>query len=202
MIFNDYTFGSTQVTATAADTTNSNYLWIAFAQSNGSCILQKVSAYNLKQVYYTISVPVTSINAMVVYNGYLYCAVTHASIFAYSFSVTNPLTVNSTMNIPVGVTEAPIQIAVGTVSATPYVAYLLPGITTANAKIVLSTPANVYSTTITLLQASPSVSVTLATSFTFDAASNLWVVTNTAPVKLIRVYKVGSTWTLASTTVT
>lgn len=192
--FRDYQYNLTDVTAVCVDTTNSNYVWIAFAQnSNGVCLLKKVSAYDLSQVYYTVSVPVTKINSMAVTNGYIFLAVTHATIFAMAYSLTNPLTTFTTINYPSGIVESPIQVLVNGTS----VYFLTPGLSTHDATIVITSNALVYSSTIGLMESG--MSFHSATAFTVNSTTgDFWVVASTTPVKLLRVYQIyGGSWNFA-----
>lgn len=194
--FRDYQYDLTEVTAICVDTTNSNYLWLAFAQNNnGICLLKKVSAFDLSQVYYTVSVAVTRINAMVVTNGLIFLAVTHATIFSLAYSVTNPLTTFTSINKPVGVTESPTAITTGN---SAFVYFLTPGVASASVSYVVQvTNVHVYSATIELLVSG--VMVRDASSITIDGSNNLWVTTNTRPTNLIRVWKVGLVWNIEET---
>lgn len=197
--FTDYLYNLTQVTAMIIDSTqgvDKNYLWIAFAQnSNGVCLLKKVSANNLNQVYYTISVPVTSINALTIVNGYITAAVTHATTFSYYFSLTNPLTTYGSINKPVGVTESPIGIVN---NGAGYIYALTPGIASGTfATIVQITSSNVYNATIVLDFSA--ILVTEASCITIDASNNLWIATNTTPSNLYRVWNPGSGWDIEET---
>ena len=201
MTFQDYKYGLTKITSIAIDTNNGNYLWLAFAKnSNNVCLLKKVSANNLSQVYYTVSVPVNSINAMVVVNGYIFLAVTplssgtYLNVFSWAYSVSNPLTTWNYINNPVGVDESPIGIGVGSTN----LYFLTPGIISAEeAKIVSITTSNVYVETINLSQSA--ILVRNASCITVDASNNLWVGTNTTPSNLIRVWKPSSIWEIEET---
>lgn len=183
--FRDYQYSLTDVTAICVDTTNSNYVWIAFAQnSNSVCLLKKVSAYDLSQVYYTVSVPVTSINSMTVTNGNIFLAVTHVTIFAISYSVTNPLTTFTTINYPSGVVESPIQVLANGTN----VYFLTPGLGSNDSKIVIATNALVFSSTVSLMESG--MNFHSATTFTVNPATgDFWVAANTTPVKLLRVFQ-------------
>ena len=194
--FTDYKYNLTKVTAIAIDTYNGNYLWIAFAKnSNGVCLLKKVSANNLSQVYYTVSVPVDSINSLVVVNNFVTLAVTHATKFTYYFSVTNPLTNSGFINKPVGVTESPIAL---TTDGSSYIYALTPGTESLTvATVVQITTANVYNATISLDISA--ISVNDASCITIDASNNLWIATNTTPINLYRVFYADSQWNIQET---
>lgn len=201
-LFRDYQYNSTQVTATCTDTTNGNYVWIAFAYNNGACILKKVSAYDCSQVYFTVSVPVASINAMVVANSQIFLAVTplltgsNTSLFCLAYSVTNPLTTFTTLNFPSGVVESPVAIAVGA----SLIYFLTPGnLSGTAAKIIAVTTSNVFSVTITMQVSAVFVhhasAITVATG-----TGDIWVATNQSPVQLIRCFLVTSVYHFAETT--
>jgi hypothetical protein len=196
-IFNDNLYGlGSNVTAVCSDTTNGNYLWVAFAAVSGVCLLKKCSAMNPLQVYYTVSVPVSNINAMVVANGYIFLSVNHASIFSYAYSVSNPLTTFNSMNRPSGITESSVALAVGASN----IYFLTPGETTATpAKIVSTTQLNVYVETVQL-HVSGFYAVS-ASGITVDNNANIWVVTHTAPVQLVRAWKVSGVWHIQDTSI-
>ena len=206
--FSDYKYSLTKVTAIALDESivGNPYIWIAFAQnSNGVCLLKKVSSSNLSQVYYTISVPATSINAMLVVNSKIFLAVTpllsgtYQNAFLWAYSVTNPLTQWTYINKPIGsgdleITESAIAL---TTDGTSYVYALTPGIESGTvATIVQATIANIYNATIPLEVSA--VLVRDASCITIDASNNLWISTNTSPSSLIRVWNTG-VWNIEET---
>lgn len=178
-IIRNYNFDTTKVNAMLYD--ESGFLWLAFAKnSDGVCILQKVSANNPAQVYYEIELAVDEIKALNILGTYLYVAVDDATYLGYRYSRTSPLTVVTAISKPVGITEAPIAID----NDGTYVYFLLPGLTP-DIKILKYTTALVLNTTITLTGNNN------ASSFVIDSSKNLWVVTYESPSKLIRVYDDG-----------
>lgn len=193
--FRDYKFSATEVSAITIDTANSNYLWIAFKKnSDGVCILRKVSAFDLTQTYFQLNFSVDLISRMKIANGLIFIAVTHATIMGFAISLSNPLTSQTTINLPGGLVEHPVDIGVGAT----HVYYLFPGdLSGVNAKIVNVTNTGTFVETIDLLQSA--ILVKNARGITVDGSENLWTVTDTDPANLVRVYKVSSTWTLAET---
>lgn len=193
MNFTDYRYNLTNITALAVDTNNGKYVWLAFANQGGSCLLKKVSAFNMNQVYYTITVPVTSINAMLVTNSQVFLAVTHSTIFNYAYSVTNPLTSSVFINKPSGVVESPIGI--GLDGSALY--FLTPGVSSAEpSKLIHVNSSNSYIETISL-EAS-GILITDASCITVDTSHNIWVATSTNPSILARVWN-SSGWHIEET---
>lgn len=193
--YNDYQYGLQQVTAICIDTLNANYLWVAMAQNNGTCLLKKVSAFDPLQVYYTVSVPVSSINAMSIINGYIYLAVTHPTIFSIAYSLTNPLVTFISMNKPGGVTEGPISL----ISDATDIYFLTSGDTPGTFSTVVRTNLlNVFQETVVLNF--DSIAVHNAISINIDSSFNLWIITNQIPGNLIRLWTTsGHIWNLQQT---
>ena len=179
----NYNFDKTQVTAIAPDTSTTNHLWIAYAKnSDNVCILRKVSAHDLDQVYYEIEFSVDEITSLHIFGSYLYLAVDDATYLGYKLSLNSPLTIQTAIDIPAGITEAPIDID----DDGTYVYYLLPGdISGTISKILKYTTALSLNTTITL------TAITGVKSFTIDSNSDIWCITYSSPSKLIRVYDDG-----------
>lgn len=193
--FRDYTFNATEVTAICTDTANSNYLWIAFKKnSDGNCSLRKVSAFDLSQIYFQMDFAVDLISQMKITNGLIFIAVSHATIMGFAISLSNPLTSQTTINLPGGIVEKPVDIGVGAAN----VYYLFGGdLSGTNAKIVNVTNSGSFVETIDLLQSA--ILVKFARGLTVDASENVWVVNDGTPSSLFRVYKISSTWHLAET---
>jgi hypothetical protein len=193
--FRDYKYSSTKVTAICSDTNNGNFIWLAFSANSGSCLLLKVSATNLTQVYFTVVVPVTSINAIQVINGYVFCAVTSPTIFSIAYLASAPLTTYITMNYPVGITESPIAVIAGNSSD---VWYLTPGNATATfSALIQASNLNVFEQTVIMNQ--QSIYVNNAVSLSIDASSNLWVITTNNLGALIRAWFQSGGWDFQET---
>jgi len=185
-----FNYSETEISDIAVDTNNSEYLWVAFKQdTSGNCTLQKLSAHNPLQKYFDIDIVATEISKIIINSTNIYIALNDVTYFAKIYSVTNPLSDVTSIAIPSGITQKPIDIVVG-----DNLYILLPGSTSGtNAKICMFSTAGVYSETIDL------PTVTNAESFTIDSNNNLWIVTNELAAKLIRVYDDGG-WTIQSTT--
>jgi len=184
-----FNYSETEISDIAVDTNNSEYLWAAFKQSSsGNCALQKLSAHNPLQTYFDIDIVATEISKIIIYSTSIYVALNDVTYFAKIYDVTNPLSDVTSIAIPSGITQKPIDIVVGN-----YLYILLPGSTSGtNAKICVFSTVGVFSETIDL------PTVTNAESFTIDSSNNLWIVTNELNAKLIRVYD-DSGWTIQST---
>jgi hypothetical protein len=189
--FRDYTYSTTKVTAICTDTTNGNFLWVAFSQnSSGNCLLLKVSATDLNQVYYTVQVPVTCINSMVITNGYLFVAVTHSTYFAFAYSLSAPLTTFLTQFKPTGVTESPVAVATDS-SGDAY--FLTPG-NAAGQYATVVVMNNTFTVLEVLVMNQEGVYVNNAVSLTVDSNTNVWVVTKNSPSYLVRIWLATGGW--------
>jgi len=181
--FKDYLFNQSQITTIVVDQNSGNFLWIAYTAVDGECLLQKVSASDLTQVFFSVYLPVTSINSIKILGTFLYAAVTHATIAVYKISVTTPLTSQTTyIKSTLGITESPIAI---TTSAT-VVYFLTPGIISGEeAKLVLFTSGS-YDETVDLIESA--ILIDNAVSLTVDSNEDIWIVTSDDPTKLYRVF--------------
>jgi hypothetical protein len=181
----NYNFSTTAITHFIGDESTSNYLWLGFAQNtDGDCLLQKVIATNPFQVVYEIEIATNEITKLRISGTYIYVALDDASLIGQRYSLTNPLTTSTNYSLPVGINESPIDVAV----IGSYVYFLTPGaITGENAKIVKIGLTGTYHSTIDLTP------VTNATSFVNSDASELWLVTGTSPLHLVRIYDLSTT---------
>lgn len=179
----NYNFDTTQVTAIVSDTTTTNHLWIAYAKnSDNVCILQKVSAHDLTQVYYEIEFSVDEITAMHIFGSYLYLAVDDFVYIGYQINLNSPLTIQTAISIPGGINEGPIEIANDGV----YIYYLFPGNISGEVSTILK-----YTTSLSLNTTITLTAITNVKSFTIDTNDNIWCITYESPSTLIRVYDDG-----------
>lgn len=173
----NYNFDETQLVDIVVDISNTGYLWVLQANN-----LKKVSAHNPLQIYFDVDTTETLIKGFL-YSSYLYIALNDSTLICRKYSIVNPNTYTN-FTKPVGITEAPVDVVTGSLG----VFFLIPGnLSGTNAKIVKMSTAGVYDQTIDL------VTVNNAKSLTIDNNNNLWVVTNQAPLKYVRVYLDG-TW--------
>lgn len=176
MIITNYNFAETQIINLVVDSTG--YLWILQANN-----LKKVSASNPLQIYFDIDTDETLVKGFL-YSSYLYVAMDDSTLIGKRWSITNPLTTYTEFTKPSGITEAPIDIAVGSLG----VFFLIPGnVSGTNTKIVKMSTTGIYDLTIDLS------TIINAVSLTIDSNNDLWVITNSSPSKYIRVY-FDSTW--------
>jgi hypothetical protein len=184
-----YNFTEKEISDIVVDTNNSEYLWVAFKQdASGNCALKKVSANNPLQTYFDIDIATNEIMRLVVSGAYLYVALNDTTYFGQIYSVSNPLSSVTSITIPSGITEVPVDLLVDS-----YLYFLLPGnLSGTNAKICVFSTAGVFSETIDL------PGINNASAFTIDTNDNLWIVTNEDPVKLIRVW-FDVTWQIQTT---
>lgn len=188
--FRDFKFDQSEVSAMAVDTDNGQYLWIAFKQKDGVCLLKKVSAHDLSQTYFSVSVPVTSINAMVILNSVIYLAVTDSTYAIYAYSTSSPLSGSLLYTLAeLNLVESPIAMVANTTNF-----YLLTAGESSGepAQIAILDSDGNYVETIDLLQSA--ILVKYAISFTIDDDDNFWVVTENDPSELYRVFNQYSAW--------
>jgi hypothetical protein len=194
-IYKSYQFDWSEVTAIAVDDTNGHYLWIAFKAVDGACLLKKVSAHDLSQTYYAISVPVTSINHLIVLGNYVYASVTDATYAIYSYYTSSPLSIYSTFTkTALSITED----IIGCCKSTTNVYFATTGdISAEEAKIVSINSTAAYVETIALAESG--IFAQNVSSITIDALNNLWVIDSGDPARLYRVYYSSGAWHIAET---
>lgn len=190
MLIKNFVYNETEISDIVSDIYTSEYLWISFKQdASGNCALKKVSAHNPLQTYYDIDITTNEITRLYIHSTDLYVALNDTNYIAQIYALTNPIGDVTNINIPSGITESPVDILVDS-----YLYILLPGnISGTNAKICVFSTAGVFSETIDL------TGINNASSITIDDNDNLWVCTDTDPIKLIRVFDSGG-WQIETTT--
>ena len=123
---------------------------------------------------------VDAITSLHILGSFLYVGVDDSTNLGYKISLASPLTVQTAIVLPAGVTEAPIDI----LDDGTYVYFLLSGVLV-DASILKYTTTPSLNTTITL------TAINNVKSFTIDTNDDIWCVTNESPSKLIRVYDDG-----------
>jgi hypothetical protein len=194
--FKDYILNQKQVSFIVVDSNGGEFLWIAYAKSGTTCLLQKVSAYDLTQVYFSVSLAVDAVIDMRVLENKLYIIVEHSSYAIYVITVTNPLSSQTAFTkTELDITETPIAL---TTSATNVYA-LTAGVSSGeNSKIVSFDSVGDYVETIDLMQSA--ITVDNAVSLTADSNDNIWIVTDDDPALLYRVYLQSGAWIIEETT--
>jgi len=168
-----------QITTQIADN-ESNHLWTAYAQNaNGICLLKKQGAFNPYQTYYTVSRYVTNINALDYDIDNLYVAYDDSVYLGEILDKLNPLT--STTYISKGTfAESPIDVKVNGTDLW----FLLPGnISGQNAKLLKYDTDGIYQDEIEL------TTVVDAKNMVIDENDDIWIITYTDPVQLVRVFE-------------
>ena len=188
-IFKSIDYNLREVSALATDTNSGEYLWVAFKQnSDGDCIVKKVSAHDVSAVYFSFELAVMEVTRIILSGStYVLLAVNDDTNYIYRYGLFTPLTTETAFTKPVGLTEYPVDVA----SGGGFFWWLFPGTDDGeNAAIVKTTDDGTFSETIDL-----SISGDIvydATGITYKSG-DLWIVTNSNPVQLWRVYK-DSTW--------
>jgi hypothetical protein len=178
MIKRLYNYNLTEITDIAAET---KYLWVAFKSDGDYCYLKKVSGNNPLQVYFSLSLDVAKITRLQTNASSVFLAIDDTVLIGQIYGLNNPLTIITDINRPIGITEPPIDMIV----TTSFIYFLLPGeLSGTNAKILKYSLVGVYIETIEL------TTVNNAHSFVSDG-TDFWVITNSAPTDLIRVYNDG-----------
>ncbi len=176
------------------------FVWIAFKKdSDGICHLKKVSVSDFNQVYFDVEIEATSLVDVKLdsTNGYIYVLYPQPSTRILSqYSVNNPFTNVTHYTTPYGI-PTPIEMTIADNI------YVLVGDSSGgvNGKI-LSFSSGSYNETInlgTLLQSSETLYE--ISSITSDANDNLWIVTYTNPVKLVRVWFASGGWNMHQTSI-
>jgi len=176
----NFNYSENEVSMIIVDTTNGQYLWVGFKSDGSNCALQKLSANEPTQKYYDIDLAVSEIKKGYISSSYIYLALSDSALIGRSYSLNNPLTVSVDFALPVGISEAPIDVLVNT-----NVYFLIPGVVSGtNTKIVEMTIAGVYVQTIDLS------TVNNATSFCISDADEFWVTTNEVIAEYVRVYPI------------
>jgi hypothetical protein len=196
--FKDVLFNYSKISAMALDLNENQYLWLAYTLKSGTCRLQKVSVHNVTQVYFTIELPVTSINAMKVLGEYLFIAITDNTYAAYILNVTNPLSSQvAVTKSSLSLDESPIDVQISSTNAY----FLTPGSQSGNhAQLASYNNLATYEETIDLTFSG--LLVANAVSFTIDLSDNMWVITNSNPTELYRVWFQSGGWEIELTTLT
>jgi len=184
MVNRRFTYTEKNITDVVADE-NGNFVWIAYAQdSEGNCNLKKTSAFSPDQIYFDIDKAVTNINAMTIDTANLYLAFDDSVLLGEILGTSNPLSNIIQINIPVGIVEVPVDIAVDGTD----LFFLIPGNQTGtNAKILKYDTLGVLQDTIDLTKTG--VTVVNATSFDIADTGDIWVMTNEDPANLVRVFE-------------
>ena len=175
---------------------NGNFVWTAFAQnSDAVCILEKQFVSQPDQVFFSIEKTVNKILKIVGDNTNIYVAYQDDTLFGEIFSVLNPLTTTTEITIPSGITEYPVDIFVNGTD----LFFLLPGSASGtNAQLIKYNTSGVFQEIIDLNQSGDIV--TNAQSMTIDSLGDIWIVTNSSPANVIRVYELsGGGWAFTIT---
>jgi len=182
----NYNFSEKKVTAIVGDPEGSYYLIIAFAKDGDYCTLRRVSANDLTQVYSETDVAVDEIKRLMLSGNYFYSVVDNDTLFGtryYKFSL-----IATTYNFtkPAGITEN----AVDVVTDGSFIYYLTPGSASGEvAKLIKYSTYGTYVETIELQKSGEEVRN--AKSITIDSSGDFWIITNTSPSNLVRVFDDG-----------
>jgi len=183
----NYNFDLTTVSAIV---NNGEAMWVAFEGSSNICKLNKLRSFDLNQILYELTPSVTKITRMLINGTDLYAIADDSINVALKYEVDNPLDGADIAtyavleaNIPGEITEKPIALTF--MGSNLYV--LFPGNTSGeNTKIVKYTSNLSFDDFIDLNKSGEVI--TDAISITNDG-TNLWVVTNESPAKLVKIWE-------------
>ena len=122
-----------KLTALKSDSVN-NAIWIAFSiDSDNNVIIERKSAFEPDQNFFTLTRSIDQVTDMDIDSTNLYVSYADDTLLGEIISITNPLTITTTIDIPVGITETPVAVRID--GSDLY--FLLPGNTSGeNAKIL------------------------------------------------------------------
>lgn len=173
------------------------FLWVAFDKNNSNnCIIEKQFATEPTQTFFTLTRAVDKVVKMDADGTKLYVAYEDETYFGEFYSLTNPLTSFTTIAIPSGVVEFPVDIFVNG----SYVYFLTPGnISGENAKIIKYNTSGVFQEEIDLTKSG--LTIYNAGSMSMDAIGDIYIVTYTDPATVVRVFEVTGGWDFAETVI-
>lgn len=192
-----YTSTDPTITASVID---GDYLWYSTNKdSDNYCHLKKVAATNIDQVYFDLEIDESGTSASIVtlkiYSTNIYVLFSDNTYLVSKYATSSPhSTTVVNFTAPPGVTENPVDMVV--TSTNVYV--LIAGESGANAQIIKYNLTGKHQATIELDYSG--VIVDTASSLAVDDSDNIWVVTNTNPVELVRVWD-DAGWRLVSTNI-
>ena len=185
MQFKSYNYNLKRISDVLSDDSGTKYLWVAFDKdTDGICHLYKVSAHNPLQIYYDLELEVEAINKLYIDGNYIYLALDDSQYIGYRYSKGTPLTSYLAIDLPSGISEAPIDLVV----KDSYIYFLLPGIISGTIASIVKMSVSGTLDEIIELQKSGEI-INNAKSITIDTNDNIWIVTNESPSKLVRVYE-------------
>jgi len=189
MIKRRYTYSQDQITAIKVDGYN---VWIACNDTSTNCKLLKVDAINPSNIYYEIDVTASQINALALQSTtYIVLALSSTSYIGERISRTNPLISYGYFSKPGGVNEN----AIDCLFDSNYYYFLTPGSVSGEIPKILK-----YNTALNLSETidieTSGETIQNVKSFTIDGNGNFWLVTNTDPIRLIKVSKPGAVWVI------
>lgn len=182
----NYNFNEKKVTALIGDPEGAYYLIMAFAKDGDYCTLRRVSANDLTQIYSEADIEVDEIKKLIISGNYIYSAVNDDTLFGTRYYKFSLIATTYDFEKPVGITEN----AVDVVASGNYIYYLTPGSASGEvAKLIKYSTYGVYVETIELQKSGEEVRN--AKSITVDSSGDFWIVTNTSPSNLVRVFDDG-----------
>lgn len=188
-IIRKFSINQPEITALVADSVN-NFVWLAYAQSGTTCTLQRVCATDFTQIYMSTTITCEAIVDLWIdtTNGYIFVLLEGAPngllAIRYSlFSTLNPVYYYQ----PYGARQ-PVAMVNDPTNTSVYI--LIPSTSGGNNGYILHYyTSGTYIETINFATIVPfGFTIMDESSMTIDQEDNIWIVTNTNPVLLIRVW--------------
>lgn len=183
-IIRRHTYSENKITAQCRD---DDCVWVAFLGSSDSCTLQKRSQFNPAVKYYDITITASEITRIKVLGNYIYCSLDGDTNIGLRMGKSDPSGNYNYITIPSGVTEKAVDVTINSDETFWYL--LTPGVISGEYAKVIVVNDTAFSETVTLNESG--INIRNASSMTIDASDNVWIVTDTDPISLIRFYDSG-----------
>ena len=172
--------GFGQITAQWVDSVNYR-IWIAIKNNNGCKLLVK-SAFNPNDTFFEIDISADEITNIIGDSTYVYLSLDDDTYIGMRLSKSDPIGTNEYINIPSGINEKAIDLTIGN-----YLFFATPGTESGeNPKILrfnASSLAYIDNIELTTIENVRSIDI--------DSNNDVWAVTYTSPITLVRIYDDG-----------
>ncbi len=182
-----FEFNENTISATLVDEL---YLWIAFEGVDSVSTIYKSSVFNPNTVYWNIDVVGDEITSLWQDTLYVYGSLDDSDSLGVRFLKTSPNSFSYYAK-PVGITEEAIDVIVGTT----YIYFLIPG----NESGVNSKIVKYNKTSLAYIETIDLPTVFNSKKLDIDQLNNLWILSDTNPIILTKVFFSG-TWQYTSYT--
>lgn len=189
--------GMGKITAECYDP--AGFLWVAFLGADNECHVYKLGM-DAETRYFDITVTSTEVKKMKVDDSYLYMAFNDDVYIGARFDKTDPLGSYDYIAIPAGIDEKAVDLAMNPTYDDGVWALITPGELSAEDSNVIFITDDTYTETLSLTRSAEVIRN--LSSITFNPnTGEFWAVTDTDPIKLVRIYDDGG-WVFDTTEVT